>query len=116
MIPINPNLVSTVAHGPGVECFRSSQGQGRPQCASTRAAVSRKVSCVLLDEPLRSAEHDLGRAPGRRAPGAEREAERGAERGHLEHAQSGAGRAAGLAAMAARALVGRLVGHMAKLR
>jgi hypothetical protein len=71
---------------------------------------------MLLDEPLSSAEHDLGRASGRRAPGAECEAERGAERGHLEHAQSGAGRAAGLAAMAARALFGRLVGHMAKLR
>jgi hypothetical protein len=71
---------------------------------------------MLLDEPLSGAEHDLGWASGRRAPGAEREAERGAERGHLEHAQSGAGRAAGLAAMAARALFGRLVGHRAKLR
>ena len=89
---------------------------GRSPCPSTRAAVSRKVPCVLLDEPLSSAEHDLGRAPGRRAPGAEREAERGAERGHLEHAQPVQAAPAGLAAMAARALVGRLVGHGAKLR
>jgi hypothetical protein len=75
--------------------------------------LSRHVARVLLRQPLRGAQHDLRRASGPCAAGAQRQAERRAEHRHHYHGQARTCGPAGLAAMAEGTPVGRLVGHAA---